>query len=163
MGLEPAGAVHQILGALLTHPSRRSSMFNRTSRGTARAALAALGLVMLTAAARPATASAQEIMSSVSAKHMESILSSMGLDFEKKSDTSWRVDLDGKKVLLIMANDNTDAQLYIGFGDTQVNAKQMNEWNADHRFGRAYAPLRARPRTHRPDLRRGPDRPTTAR
>ena len=114
-------------------------MHNRSSRGTARAALAALGLVMLTAAARPATASAQEIMSSVSAKHMESILSSMGLDFEKKSDTSWRVDLDGKKVLLIMANDNTDAQLYIGFGDTQVNAKQMNEWNADHRFGRAYA------------------------
>ena len=114
-------------------------MHNRSSRGTARTALAAIGLVMLTAAARPATASAQEIMSSVSAKHMESILSSMGLDFEKKSDTSWRVDLDGKKVLLIMANDNTDAQLYIGFGDTQVNAKQMNEWNSDHRFGRAYA------------------------
>ena len=112
-------------------------MFNRSSRGAARTALAAIGLVMLTAAARPAAA--QEIMSSVSAKHMESILSSMGLDFEKKSDTSWRVDLDGKKVLLIMANDNTDAQLYIGFGDTQVNAKQMNEWNADHRFGRAYA------------------------
>ena len=112
-------------------------MHNRSSRGTARAALAAIGLVMLTAAARPAAA--QEIMSSVSAKHMESILSSMGLDFEKKSDTSWRVDLDGKKVLLIMGNDNTDAQLYIGFGDTQVSAKQMNEWNSDHRFGRAYA------------------------
>lgn len=112
-------------------------MSNRSSRGTARVALAAIGLVMLSAAARPAVA--QEIMSSVSAKHMESILSSMGLDFEKKSDTSWRVDLDGKKVLLIMANDNTDAQLYIGFGDTQVNAKQMNEWNADHRFGRAHA------------------------
>lgn len=112
-------------------------MQNRSSRGTARRALAALGLVMLTAAARPAAA--QEIMSSVSAKHMESILSAMGLDYEKKSDTSWRVVLNDKKVLLIMANDNTDAQLYIGFGDVKVSAKQMNEWNSNHRFGRAYA------------------------
>jgi len=109
-------------------------MLNRLPRI---AALTAFGLVMLTAAARPA--SAQEIMSSVSGKHMESILSGMGLDYEKKSDTSWRVVLDDKKVLLIMANDNTDAQLYIGFGDVKVNAKQMNEWNSNHRFGRAYA------------------------
>ena len=112
-------------------------MHNRSSRGTVRTAPATLGLVMLAAAAQPAAA--QEIMSSVSAKHMESILKSMDLEFEKRSDTSWRVDLDGKKVLLIMGNDNTDAQLYIGFGDTQVSAKQMNEWNSDHRFGRAYA------------------------
>ena len=112
-------------------------MQNHLSGGTARRALAALGLVMLTAAARPAAA--QEIMSSVSAKHMESILSAMGLEYEKKSDTSWRVVLNDKKVLLIMANDNTDAQLYIGFGDVKVNAKKMNEWNANHRFGRAYA------------------------
>ena len=58
---------------------------------------------------------------------MESILSGMGLDFEKKNDTSWRVDLNGKKVLLIMGNDNTDAQLYIGFGDTKVSASKMND------------------------------------
>lgn len=112
-------------------------MRNRSSRGTARTALAALGLVMLAAAARPA--SAQDVMTSVSAKHMETILDDMGLKFEKKSDTSWRVDLDGKKVLLIMANDNTDAQLYIGFGDVTVKPSQMNTWNSDHRFGRAYA------------------------
>ena len=109
-------------------------MLIRSSRVAARAALA---LVLLTAAARPVAA--QEIMSSVSAKHMESILKSMGLDYEAKNDHSWRIDLDGKKVLLLMANDNTDAQLYIGFGDTQVKASQMNEWNKEHRFGRAYA------------------------
>ena len=90
----------------------------RSTRGSARAALAALGLLMLAATARPAAA--QEIMTSVSSKHMESILSGMGVDFEKKNDTAWRLDLDGKKVLLIMGNDNTDAQLYIGFGDTKV-------------------------------------------
>ena len=112
-------------------------MHNRSSRGTARAALAAIGLVMLTAAARPAAA--QEIMTSVSPKHMETILDDMGLEFEKKNDTSWRVELDGKKVLLIMANDNTDAQLYIGFGDVNVKPSQMNTWNSEHRFGRAYA------------------------
>jgi hypothetical protein len=112
-------------------------MLKRLPRISALTALAAFGLVMLTATARPA--SAQEIMSSVSGKKMESILGDMGLEFEKKSDTSWRVDLDGKKVLLIMANDNTDAQLYIGFGDVTVKASQMNTWNSEHRFGRAYA------------------------
>ena len=112
-------------------------MPTRLSRRVARAALAAIAFVVLSATARPVAA--QEIMSSVSAKHMESILSGMGVEFTKKSDTSWRLDLDGKKVLLIMANDNTDAQLYIGFGDVKVSAKQMNTWNSDHRFGRAYA------------------------
>jgi hemolysin activation/secretion protein len=112
-------------------------MLNRLSGGTARTALAALGLVMLTSTASPV--SAQEIMSSVSGKKMESILSGMNIEFEKRSDTSWRLDLDGKKVLLIMANDNTDAQLYIGFGDVKVSTKQMNEWNTEKRFGRAYA------------------------
>lgn len=110
---------------------------SRPTRGAARAAIAALGLLAFTAAARPAAA--QEIMTSVSSKHMETILSGMGIDFEKKNDTAWRLDLDGKKVLLIMGNDNTDAQLYIGFGDTKVNAKQMNDWNQNHRFTRAYA------------------------
>jgi len=112
-------------------------MLIRSTGNVVRIAIAASILVFLAATARPAAA--QEIMSSVSGKHMESILSGMGLDYEKKSDTSWRVELDGKKVLLIMANDNTDAQLYIGFGDVKVNPKQMNEWNANHRFGRAYA------------------------
>jgi len=99
--------------------------------------MAVLGLAFLGATARPVAA--QDIMTSVSNKHMESILNGMGIDFTKKSDTSWRLDLDGKKVLLIMGNDNTDAQLYIGFGDVTVSAKQMNTWNAAHRFGRAYA------------------------
>jgi hypothetical protein len=111
-------------------------MTNRLCRGSARAALAAFGLVML-AAAGPA--SAQSVMTSVSSKHMETILDDMGLKFEKKTDTSWRVELDGKKVLLIMGNDNTDAQLYIGFGDVTVKPSQMNTWNSNHRFGRAYS------------------------
>ena len=112
-------------------------MLNRSSRGVARVAAAALGLFILSAVARPAAA--QDIMSSVSGKKMESILAGMSIEFTKKSDTSWRLDLDGKTALLIMGNDNTDAQLYIAFGDVTVTAKQMNDWNASHRFGRAYA------------------------
>jgi len=109
----------------------------RSLRASARAVLAALVTVSLAAGARPAAA--QEIMTSVSGSHMEKILTGMGIDFEKKNDTAWKLDLDGKKVLLIMGNDNTDAQLYIGFGDTKVGASKMNEWNANHRFSRAYA------------------------
>jgi len=109
----------------------------RSTRGIALATVAAVGLLALAATARPAAA--QEIMSSVSGSHMEKILTGMGIDFEKKNDTAWRLDLDGKKVLLIMGNDNTDAQLYIGFGDTKVTPRQMNDWNQNHRFSRAYA------------------------
>ncbi len=99
--------------------------------------VAALGFVLLSAVVRPA--SAQEVMTSVSDKHVESILASLDLTFSKKGEHSWRVELNGKKVLLILGNDNTDAQLYIAFGDIEVSTSKMNEWNADHRFGRAYA------------------------
>jgi hypothetical protein len=39
---------------------------------------------------------------------------------------------------LILAKDHTDAQLYVGFGGRQVSAEKVNEWNARHRFARAY-------------------------
>jgi hypothetical protein len=98
---------------------------------------AASALVLMAITTRPAVA--QDLPTSVSSKHMESILGNMGIDFEKKNDTAWRLDLNGKKVLLIMGNDNTDAQLYIGFGDTKVGTSKMNLWNKEHRFSRAYA------------------------
>jgi hypothetical protein len=78
----------------------------RSVRAFTRAVFAALVTVSLASGARPAAA--QEIMSSVSASHMEKILTGMGIDFEKKNDTAWRLDLDGKKVLLIMGNDYAD-------------------------------------------------------
>ncbi len=107
------------------------------SRRDARRVIAAIGVAVLAAAAPPA--SAQEVMTSVSDKHMESLMGSLDLTFTKKGEHSWRVELNDKKALLIMANDNTDAQLYIAFGDIEVSTSKMNEWNADHRFGRAYA------------------------
>lgn len=104
---------------------------------TARHATAATALVAFAVFARPAQA--QTVMTSVSDKQMEGLLASLDLTFTKKGDHSWRVELNGKKALLIMANDNSDAQLYIAFGDIQVSTSKMNDWNADHRFGRAYA------------------------
>jgi hypothetical protein len=96
----------------------------------------ALTLILLGTAARPA--SAQDVMTSVSAKHMESILSGMDLDFTQKNDHTWKFKLAGKNVLLFMEHDNTDAQLYIGFGDVTVTSSKMNEWNKNKRFARAY-------------------------
>jgi len=112
-------------------------MVTRLSGRAARLAAAAFALVVLAASARPAQA--QDVLTSVSDKHMEELLGNLDLTFTKKSEHSWRIELEGKKALLIMANDNTDAQLYIAFGDIQVSTSKMNDWNADHRFGRAYA------------------------
>jgi len=108
-----------------------------STRRAVRAAVTALGLALLATTARPAAA--QDIMTSVSAKHMESILSGMGVDFTQKNDHTWKFELGGKNVLLFLENDATDAQLYIGFGDTKVSPSKMNEWNKSHRFTRAYS------------------------
>ena len=105
-------------------------------RRALRAVGTTLSLVLLAATAQPA--SAQEVMTSVSAKHMESILSGMSLDFTAKNDHTWKFELGGKNVLLFLEHDNTDAQLYIAFGDIKVDPKKMNEWNKSKRFSRAY-------------------------
>ncbi|MDH4130836.1 MAG: YbjN domain-containing protein [Gemmatimonadota bacterium] len=104
-----------------------------------RPALLALTMALPTVGI-PRQAAAQDIMSSVSDKHMESVLNDMDIEFSKgKSEHSWRVKLAGYNALLIMANDNTDAQLYIAFGDKTVGAGKMNEWNKTKRFARAYS------------------------
>ena len=103
----------------------------------ARVAPAALGLALLAAPVR--SAAAQDVMTAVSAKHLEAILTGMGFDFTQKNDHTWKFELGDKNVLLFLENDNTDAQLYIGFGDTKVSMSKMNEWNKSHRFTRAYA------------------------
>jgi hypothetical protein len=108
-----------------------------TTRAAARLACTAFGLALLASAARPAAA--QDVMTAVSAKHIESILTQMGFDYTQKNDHAWKFELGEKNVLLFLENDNTDAQLYVGFGDTKVTASQMNDWNKEHRFTRAYA------------------------
>ena len=66
----------------------------------------------------------------------------MGLEIQETKGESdqpiFKFDLAGYQVLLILAKDHTDAQLYVGFGGRQVSTDKVNEWNARHRFGRAY-------------------------
>ena len=38
---------------------------------------------------------------------------------------------------MFLLNQNTDAQLYIGF-QQKISAERVNEWNQGHRFARAY-------------------------
>jgi hypothetical protein len=84
-------------------------------------------------------ASAQDLMSSVSDRHMRAVLDEMELDYtDGKSDHTWKVKLGGFNTLLIMGNDNADAQLYVGFGDTKPSTSRINKWNQSKRFSRAY-------------------------
>lgn len=107
-------------------------------RRAAPTATLALSLALL-GISLPAAAVAQDQMTTVSDKHMETILSDMDIDFTKSKDHTWKLTLDGHKVLLFLANDNTDAQLYIAFSDKTVSPSKMNEWNKSKRFSRAYA------------------------
>ena len=90
----------------------------------------------------PAAARGQEVLTEVSPKRMTKILTSMGFEVKEGKpsgdDPTLKFQLAGYNVLLLFANKNTDAQLYIGFSDEQVSTDKMNEWNSKHRFARAY-------------------------
>jgi hypothetical protein len=98
-------------------------------------------IVALSTAAIPAVPSvavAQEVLTVVTDKRMETILGGMGFDYTKVKDGTYKFELNGYKVLMILDNGNTDAQLYFALGDVQTTAAKMNAWNKKKRFSRAY-------------------------
>jgi hypothetical protein len=113
-----------------------SSVFHVMAR---RSLLVALALCILSVPAR-----AQDVLTETSPKKMTKILTSMGLEVEEgkpKEDDEhprFKFDLGGYQVLLFLANKNTDAQLFVGFGGQQISTEKVNEWNTRHRFARAY-------------------------
>ncbi|MFL5403660.1 MAG: YbjN domain-containing protein [Gemmatimonadales bacterium] len=92
----------------------------------------------------PAAARAQDILAEVSPKKMGKILTSMGLEVQETKTTSdgknpvIKFDLAGYGVVLFLAKDLSDAQLFVGFRGQQIPPEKMNEWNRAHRFSRAY-------------------------
>jgi hypothetical protein len=92
----------------------------------------------------PAGAWAQDVLTEVSPKKMGKILTSMGLEIQETKKTSdgknpmIKFDLAGFGVVLFIAEDQTDAQLFVGFRGKQITPEKMNEWNRGHRFTRAY-------------------------
>jgi hypothetical protein len=104
-----------------------------------RSLLVALALYVL-----PVAVQAQDVLTEVSPKKMTKILTSMGLEVQESKgsgDGEQRVlkfDLGGYRVVLFLAKDDSDAQLFVGFGGKQVSTDKTNEWNSGHRFARAY-------------------------
>jgi hypothetical protein len=91
----------------------------------------------------PAAARAQTVRTEVSPKDMTRILTSMGFEVEPlKAESAERsamkFELGGYPVVLILANENTDAQLYAGFTGTKAKLDKVNQWNREKRFTRAY-------------------------
>jgi hypothetical protein len=102
------------------------------------ALLAGLALCLFTAA----PARAQATLASVSPQKMTEILTSMGLEAklaEKKGEQEPPLvfDLAGYNVMLFLANENTDGQLFVAFRG-KVSTDRINEWNQKYRFTRAY-------------------------
>jgi hypothetical protein len=92
----------------------------------------------------PAAAWGQDVLTEVSPKRMTKILTSMGLDVQEPKTTSdgknpvIKFELAGYEVVLFLAKDHSDAQLFVGFQGQQVTPEKMNEWNRGHRFTRGY-------------------------
>ena len=104
-------------------------------------AVRALGLALVSAVILPGAARAQEVHAEVTPVKMSKILTSMGIEAELSGDDAtprFRFEHQGYKMALFLANKNTDAQLYIGFLDGEISDRDLNVWNRDHRFSRAY-------------------------
>ena len=100
-----------------------------------------LALALALSLAGAASAEAQDVLSSVSPVKMSRILTDLGIEAELSGDDEtprFRFEYNGYRMLLFLANRNTDAQLYIGFLDGEISDDELNEWNRDHRFSRAY-------------------------
>jgi hypothetical protein len=74
---------------------------------------------------------------------MTKILTSMGLELQEAkgsgdAERAIKFDLGGYRVVLFLAKDDSDAQLFVGFGGKEVSTDKVNEWNVGHRFARAY-------------------------
>jgi hypothetical protein len=104
-----------------------------------RSVLVALALYLM-----PAAAQAQDVLTEVSPKRMTKILTSMGMEVEEPKGSGedaqrvLRFDLGGYRVVLFLAKDNSDAQLFVGFRGKDLSTDKANDWNREHRFGRAY-------------------------
>ena len=107
-------------------------------RRLTRAMPVALALGSLALLTHPTAAVAQSVYETVTDTRMDGILKGMGFETTLVKAGSFRFELNGYKVLMLLGNDNTDAQLYIGFGDMKVSPSKMNEWNKGKRFCRAY-------------------------
>lgn len=98
-------------------------------------------LALAVCAFAPTAARAQKVYTEVSPVKMSKILQSLDIEAElggEEETPMFRFELGGYKMLLFLANKNTDAQLYIGFLDGEISDKELNTWNRDHRFARAY-------------------------
>ncbi|HSE27337.1 MAG TPA: YbjN domain-containing protein [Gemmatimonadales bacterium] len=105
------------------------------------AAVRSLALALALCATAPAAALAQEVLTEVSPVKMAKILTDLGIEAELGGDDDtprFRFEYNGYRMLLFLANQNTDAQLYIGFLDGEISDRELNDWNRDHRFSRAY-------------------------
>ncbi len=101
----------------------------------------ALALALAVTVVLPVAARAQEVYTEVSPVKMAKILTSMGIEAELSGDDDtprFRFEHAGYRMVLFLANKNTDAQLYIGFLDGEISDRQLNTWNKEHRFSRAY-------------------------
>jgi hypothetical protein len=106
-----------------------------------RARIRPLALALALAALVPAAARGQSVHEDISPLLMNRILTSMGFEAEQGGDEetpSFKFELGGWKVVLFLANKNTDAQLYVGFLDTPLSFEKANDWNRRRRFARAY-------------------------
>lgn len=95
-------------------------------------ALITLGLLMAIAAA----GFAETMVYNLTDKAVRQVLAGSGSTYEKISDDAFRFNVGSFKCVLFNKGDNF--QLYSGFSGADVSTSDMNRWNRQKRFAKAY-------------------------
>ncbi len=98
------------------------------------AALFALCLVPL--AVSPVFAA--DVMKRISTGQLKAIISDAGYDVSVQKEGVLKAQMNGITVLFFIAENSESIQAYAGFKGGDSSLRNMNEWNKNKRFSRAY-------------------------
>lgn len=86
----------------------------------------------------PAFAGGDSVMTRITVNQLSDILSEAGYSPEIQKETAIRVRMGEVTVLFFIADNRQNIQAYAGFKGGDSSVSNMNEWNKNKRYSRAY-------------------------
>lgn len=79
-----------------------------------------------------------EAMTRISASQLQDIISEAGYNAEQQKENVLKVKMGEVSVLFFISENKQSIQAYAGFKGGDASLKNMNEWNKNKRYSRAY-------------------------
>lgn len=80
----------------------------------------------------------QQIMSSITLERLQAIMKEEGYSVNRDPSGPLIWKIDGRRSLLLIADDGESIQFAAAFGDGNATLKKVNEWNQTKRYSKSY-------------------------